>query len=173
MASNSAIWRCTTLGAEGSNSTDIIEFNDLTLADNLQRGISQSNTTMTTALSVNPKPKTQTDELQDCGFAGLTVILTGSIKDPPSGGLASLHKLKQWELEPKYIDTLFPYGRFGLRMDDMPIFDLTPGTTRGYMLESVSFIRDGEVKSKASVIITLRFNASSVGSPNGSGQYIW
>ncbi len=173
MASNSAIWRCTALGSEASNPTDIIEFNDLTLADNLQKGIIQSNTTLTTAISVNPKPKTQTDELQDCGFAGLTVTLTGSIKDPHNGGLNALHKLKQWQLEAKYVDTLFPYGRFGLRMDDMPIFDLTPNTIRGYMLESVGFIRDGETRGKASVIITLRFNASSVGTPNGSGQYLW
>lgn len=173
MASDSAIWRATTLGAEISNSTDIIEFNDLTLADNLQKGIAQTNTTMQTAIGVNPKPKAQIDELQDTGFAGLTVVVTGSIKDPTSGGFASLHKLKTWSLEAKTVATLFPYGRFGLRLGDFNIFNMTPSTSKGYMIESVIFVRDGETHGKVTVIITLRFNGSSIGTANGSGQYLW
>jgi hypothetical protein len=176
MASDSAIWRATTLGAEASNSSDIVEFNDLTLADAQQAGIVQTSTNLRTAVAINAKPKAAVDELQDGGFIGATVIVTGSIKDPEGFGLTKCYKLKEWQIEDK-TNTTFTKGRFGLRLGDFPLMNCVPttegsGSPRGYIFEDVQFIRDGEVKGKVQVIITLRFNGN-VGSPNGSGQYIW
>ena len=174
MASDSAIWRATTLGAEASNSSDIVEFNDLTLADAQQAGIVQTSTNLRTAVAINAKPKAAVDELQDGGFIGATVVLTGSIKDPENNGLTKCHKLKEWQIEPK-TNTTFKKGQFGLRMNDFPLMNCTPvsgDSGRGYIFEDVQFIRAGETKGKVQVIITLRFNGT-VGSPNGSGQYEW
>lgn len=172
MVADSVIWRATSAGAETSNPSDKVEFNDLTLVDAQQAGIVQTSTSMKTAIAVNAKPKAQVDELQDAGFIGIIVVLTGSIKDPPNNGLLKCHKLKQWQIEDKTVATLFPKGRFGLRLNDFPLVDCTPTSTRGYMFEDVQFIRAGELKGKVQVIITLRFNGA-VGSPNGSGQYRW
>ena len=172
MSADSAIWRATSVGAEASNSNDIIEFNDLTLADAQQAGIVQSSTNLKTAVAVNAKPKAQVDELQDAGFIGATVVVTGSIKDPENNGLAKCHKLKEWQIEDKTVASLFPKGRFGLRMSDFPLMDCVPTSGRGYIFEDVQFIRTGELKGKVQVIITLRFNGD-VGTPNGSGQYLW
>ena len=174
MASNSAIWRATSLGAEASNSTDIVEFNDLTLADDEQAGIVQSSTNLRTAIALNPRPKSAVDELQDGGFIGGTVVLTGSIKDPSGNGLEKCQRLKTWQIENKTNST-FLKGRFGLRLDDFPLVDCVPtsgSTGRGYLFEDVQFIRTGELRGKVQVIITLRFNGD-VGSPNGSGYYEW
>jgi len=170
MASNSAIWRATSLGPEADNSSDIIEFNDLTL--NVPHGITQSQTTLTTAIGVNPKPKEKLDELQDTGFSSATVVITGSIRNPhleyPS--INQAHILKRWMIEDK-TNSSFPYGKFGLRMDDFPVFDLTPTSTLGYIISDVIFVRDGEIKDKLNVVITLRLNGDVGSSTNG--EYNW
>lgn len=170
MASDSAIWRSTTIGAEASS--EKIEFNDLSLANEIDiAGINQSNTKMVSSVGVNPKPNSAVDELQDTGFAGLVVILTGSIKNTTDASSTSkIHYLKSWLLEDK-TTTSFPLGRFGLRMNDFPIFNLTPTLTRGYMLTDVEFVRDGSVKGKVAVIMTLRFNGD-LGTKTG-GIYSW
>lgn len=168
MAGDSAIWRATSLGAEASNSSDVIEFNSGTLPDN-NSGITQTEIDGSSAIASNEKPKQDIDELQDGGAEGITVNVTGHIKDP-TNELAS-HLIKTWLLEAKTNST-FPKGRFGLRLNDFPSFDVTPTADRGYMLESFAFIREGNTKGKVGFVIVLRFNGG-IGTPNGSGQYIW
>lgn len=186
MASDSVIWRVLSTGAEPSDpseavqpdpSVDKILFNDLSISETKQSSIIQSQTTMTSAIAVNAKPKEALDELQDTGFSELTVVLTGSIKEPKNNGLIYAHKLKTWMLEDK-TNASFPYGRFGLRMNDFSIFNLTPNANRGYIISDVSFTRDGETSGKIGVIITLRLNGNNTstgipGTANGDGQYIW
>lgn len=167
IAGQSAIWRDDT---ELLQLTDKIEFNSGAVV-NVNGEIVNTRFIMNSAIAVNENPGNAVDPLQDTGFIGVTAIITGHIINP-EGSEAVAHKLKQWMLEPKRVATTFPKGRFGLRLDDFPTFDLTPTVARGYMLQNVEFAREGETKGKLGIIITLRFNGS-IGSPNGSGQYIW
>ena len=165
----SCIWRDTT----ETLSTDKIEFNGGAVV-NEQGNIIQTKFTISSSVAVNELPGA-VDKLQDTGVQGITIFVTGSIQDPQVDGLDTAQKFKQWMLEDK-TTTALPKGRFGLRLNDFTALNLTPSNAnnneRGYILSNVEFIRDGDTKGKLQFVATLRFNGS-IGSPNGSGHYIW
>lgn len=98
------------------------------------------------------------------GLQGIDIQVTGQIRQT-SNTTQDLANLVTWLQEDKTLQSGFPKGRFGLRMDDMPQFNVTPAPTFGYVLAQTRIIRDGEYKEKASVVITLRFS----GDPQGLG----
>ena len=165
----SCIWRDTT----ETLSTDKIEFNGGAVV-NEQGNIIQTKFTISSSVAVNELPGA-VDKLQDTGVQGITIYVTGSIQDPQVDGLDTAQKFKQWMLEDK-TSTALPKGRFGLRLNDFTALNLTPSNAsnneRGYILSNVEFIRDGDTKGKLQFVATLRFNGS-IGSPDGSGHYIW
>lgn len=162
----SAIWR------DGSEDfvSDKIEFN-VGAVVNSGGYITTTRFNMTSAVAVKENPGNQVDPLEDTGFSGLTVTITGSIEDPTGNGDTVAHRLKRWLLEPKTTVGSFPKGRFGLRLNDFEVFNLTPGSSRGYILSDLDFTRVGETNGKIEFIATLRFNGS-VGSLTG-GEYKW
>jgi hypothetical protein len=165
----SCIWRDTT----ETLSTDKIEFNGGAVV-NEQGNIIQTKFIISSSVAVNELPGA-VDKLQDTGVQGITIYVTGSIQDPQVDGLDTAQKFKQWMLEDK-TSTALPKGRFGLRLNDFTALNLTPSNAsnneRGYILSNVEFIRDGDTKGKLQFVATLRFNGS-IGSPDGSGHYIW
>lgn len=168
---NSAIWRD---GAEPTTEVgteDIIQFNDDALVNN--RGyIVNTGFQIKAGIARNERPGA-VDKRQDTGLSSVVITVTGSIQEPANAGegLDPAHTFKAWMIEDKTVVTTFPKGRFGLRLDDFPAFNMTPTTTKGYMLQDVQFTRDGETKGKLSFIATLVFNGA-VGSPT-SGEYLW
>ena len=109
----------------------------------------------------NPRVAGQINEVQDMGLQGIDIQLTGQIRETSSVS-ADLANLVTWLQEDKTVQATFPKGRFGLRMDDMPQFDVTPALTYGYVLAQARIIRDGEYKEKAGLILTLRFSGDPV-----------
>ena len=96
-----------------------------------------------------------TNIVQDMGFDGLSVQITGEIHDAVNdASTGSVHKLTKWLFD-KGGTTGFTKGRFGLRMDDFPMFDVVPTSTYGYFLNDVQWVRDGEEKDKAGFIAVL------------------
>ena len=112
----------------------------------------------------NPRVAGQINEVQDMGLQGIDVQITGQLRQTSSlsGDLANL---VTWLQEDKTVQDTFPKGRFGLRMDDIPQFNITPELTFGYVLAQTRIIREGEYKEKAGVVLTLRFS----GDPTGLG----
>lgn len=96
------------------------------------------------------------------GLQGIDIQVTGQIRQT-SNTSEDLSNLVTWLQEDKTLQADFKKGRFGLRMDDMPQFNVTPTTTYGYVLAQTRIIRDGEYKEKASVVITLRFSGDPAG----------
>ena len=162
----SCIWRDST----ETLSSDKIEFNSGAVV-NEQGRIIQTKFAISSSVAVNEMPGA-VDKLQDTGVQGITIYVTGSIEDPKTSGALTAHKFKEWMLEDKTTTSTYPKGRFGLRLNDFDVLNLTPGTDRGYILSNIEFIRDGETKGKLQFVATLRFNGT-IGSPNGSGQYLW
>ena len=109
----------------------------------------------------NPRVAGQINEVQDMGLQGIDIQITGQIRQTSSVS-ADLANLVTWLQEDKTVQASFPKGRFGLRMDDMPQFDVTPALTFGYVLAQARIIRDGEYKEKAGLILTLRFSGDPV-----------
>ena len=52
----------------------------------------------------------------------------------------------------------FEVGRFGLRLDNFPFFNVVPNkpNTFGYILNSIKFIDDGNEPGRVGFILTLR-----------------
>lgn len=166
---NTAIWRAVTAGqgAEGDASTpNKIEFNPEPV---VATGSYVFNTEVNyrNATPENPRVAGQINEVQDMGLQGIDIQVTGQLRNVKTADVntSDLSKLVVWLQEGKTVQAGFPKGRFGLRMDDMPQFNVEPSTTYGYVLAQVRVIRDGEYKDKAGVVITLRFS----GDPSGLG----
>lgn len=162
MAGNSAIWRATNpqSGSESAAGTDKIEF-DIGAVPDSTGHISETDILMERDLSENPKPKSNDpNELQDNGLSAVEYTITGFIEDPINSQV--LAKLRNWMRE-NQTDSKFLYGRFGIRMDDNPAFNVTPSTTYGLMIKDVRPVRLGEWQYRAGFIMTLRLNGSSSG----------
>ncbi len=158
MAGNSAIWRATSTGPEGSNGSDIIEF-DSGAVPNATGHISTTEIEYDIEPAENEKAKGNMNELQYVGVQGSTVIVTGHIQTPSSITLTTI--LKKWAFETQ-VNTTFPKGRFGLRMDDNPINNLTPVAGLGYLLANLRLIRPVEFQGKLDFIARLRLNGNPV-----------
>ena len=161
---NTSIWRATVAqGATEAAALDdnIIVFNSSPV---IATGSYLFNTEVNyrNATPENPRVGGQINEVQDMGLQGIDVQITGQIRQSSSTTLDLTH-LTTWLKEDKTIQVGFPKGRFGLRMDDMPQFNVTPTTTYGYVLAQARIIRDGEYKEKAGVVITLRFSGDPAG----------
>ena len=165
MANNTAIWRGTVGFPEESSALALnkIEFNS---APVVTTGSFVFNTEVNYRNSTpeNPRVAGQINEVQDMGLQGIDVQITGQIRQT-SSITDDLAHLVTWLQEDKTIQSDFPKGRFGLRMDDMPQFNITPSQTFGYVLAQARIIRDGEYKQKAGIVLTLRFS----GDPQGLG----
>lgn len=162
---NSAIWRCTSgSGTELNNTADRIEFNETPIPVNGTQ-ITQSEFELRHKIAEHERPKRKLNSHQDTGFEGVTVILTGSIKNPASNTVGGL--VKKWLIEDS-TTTTFPKGRFGLRIDDFPFFDVTPVASRGYMITDWRWIREGEWKGRGAFVATLILDGEV-----GSGTYTW
>ncbi len=163
---NTAIWRATTAEGpiEGSAlAENIILFNSSPV---IATGSFVWNTEVNyrNATPENPRVGGQINEVQDMGLQGIDVQITGQIRQSSSTSLDLTH-LTTWLKEDKTVQLTFPKGRFGLRMDDLPQFNVQPSLLFGYVLAQTRIIREGEYKEKAGVVITLRFS----GDPQGLG----
>jgi len=161
---NTALWRATT--AQGATeaaalAANIITFNSTPV---LATGSYIFNTEVNyrNATPENPRVAGQINEVQDMGLQGIDIQVTGQLRQT-SSITGDLKHLVTWLQENKTNQTSFPKGIFGLRMDDMPQFNITPTTTYGYVLAQARIIRNGEYKEKAGVVITLRFSGDPAG----------
>lgn len=165
MAFNTAIWRATinNSGEVGALPENKIEFNSEPV---VATGSYVFNTEVNYRNSTpeNPRVAGQINEVQDMGLQGIDIQITGQLRNT-SSLTGDLSHLVTWLQEDKTLQDGFPKGRFGLRMDDMPQFNITPAEDFGYVLAQTRIIRDGEYKQKAGVVLTLRFS----GDPSGLG----
>lgn len=161
---NTSIWRATT--AEGATEASALAANKILFNSSpvIATGSYVWNTEVNyrNATPENPRVAGQINEVQDMGLQGIDVQITGQIRQSSSITLDLKH-LVTWLQEDKTLQVGFPKGRFGLRMDDMPQFNVEPTTTYGYVLAQTRIIRDGEYKEKAGVVITLRFSGDPAG----------
>lgn len=158
---NTTIWRAVTSGAEGAASTENkIELNPATVTSN---GSFVFNTEINyrNATPENPRVAGQINEVQDMGLQGIDVQVTGQIRET-NLKTKDLAHLVTWLQEDKTVQGLFPKGRFGLRMDDLPQFNVQPALTFGYVLAQARIIRDGEYQNKAGIVLTLRFSGDPI-----------
>lgn len=178
MAGNSAIWRATAESSQkgpepNGGGADKIEFDlDAAVPDNTGH-IGNTQFEIVTGIAENEAPFKDVNELQFTGVATVTITIVGHVQLPDSTKVPWV--LKQWELEPQNNGS-FTRGRFGLRLNDFPVFNLTPyaadsGTPRGYAIESVKCSR-ADMRGRIDFSIVLRFSGDK-GSAATNPPYNW
>jgi len=99
---------------------------------------------------MQPNPNRALSQIQDGKMGSVEVIVTGYIVDPSSSSIAI--NLYNWQKDPA-TNTDFPFGRFGIRLDDFPdIVNLTPSAVLGYILYDVFIERQEDFQRKAAFI---------------------
>jgi len=173
----SALWWVKASAADGAEATavadttnfasgEIVKFNESPV---VAKGGNIWNTELGFRVSVpeNAKVNGNNNDVQDMGLDGVDVVVTGMIKDSDTAN-DSIAKLMAWMNEEK-TTTLFTEGRFGLRLDDFPAFDMVPTATYGYVIQSLRFSRVGDKTNRAGFILTLRVGGAIRGWLDANG----
>ncbi|MCZ6583232.1 MAG: hypothetical protein O6761_08730 [Thaumarchaeota archaeon] len=161
---NTAIWRATV--AQGATEASALAANKILFnsSPELETGsfVLGTEVNYRNATPENPRVAGQINEVQDMGLQGIDIQLTTQIRET-SSTIKDLTHLTTWLKENKTEQTLFSKGIFGLRMDDMPQFNITPTATYGFILAQARIHRNAEFTEKAEAIITLRFSGDPAG----------
>jgi hypothetical protein len=165
-ASNSALWWVESGAANGTEDTaiadtgnfadgEVIAFNETSITATGGH-VFNSEFRIRNSVAENPKVDGNGNDVQDMGLDGVDVQITGLIGDAdgPTNNLSML-KFMNWINEAK-TTTGYTEGRFGLRIDDFPYFNMVPTSTYGYVLNDITFVRDPTRKNKAGFIMNLR-----------------
>lgn len=157
MAGTGAIWRDNNV--EGSSS-DKIEFDTGATPDALTK-LGNTNVTILSGLAFLKKPKGQINRIQDTFTKGITYNLIGYVTSPKTA--LAMNKTKVWGMEAKTITSTFPFGRFGLRLDDFPDFNVRQNTHRGIMVGDIKWTLIADSKFKAAFEVEMYFHADATG----------
>jgi len=84
------------------------------------------------------------NEIQDMGIHGLDIVITGKSGNTDNDAAANMvNKFSKW-LQDGNTTTLFTKGRFGLRNDNAPQWNVVPTSTYGYHIRNIQFRYVGE-----------------------------
>jgi|SaaInlV_165m_DNA_3_1040750.scaffolds.fasta_scaffold10250_1 hypothetical protein len=156
---NIAIWQVQTSAANGTEATATTTNTQLLNPDS--RNPSDGGYTddiqvdFRRAVPENPAVDADNNELQDMGVDGLDITIHGVSGDTDNDTTTNLvNKLSKW-LQEGNTTTGFTKGRYGLRMDNGPQWNVVPTSTYGYHLRSANFRYIGEKKDLVEFTITL------------------
>jgi len=158
---NGAIWQVQASADSGNESgatpaADVLLFNDTGKV--IGAGIpyiDEINVDFRRAVPENEAVNADNNEIQDMGIQGLDVIITGLSGNTDNDAVGNLvNKFSKW-LQEGNTTTLFTKGRFGLRLDNAPQWNVTPTATLGYHIRTATFQYIGEKKDTVKFTISL------------------
>ena len=159
MASNAAIWQVQNSAVDGleatAGSSNTVEFNE-TPIQTAGQVIQSSEFNIRDSIPENPRVFGDGNELQDMGLDGIDIQITGLLRDSDSGN-TPMDKLMTWFRQDKQA-TGYTRGRFGLRLDDFPHFNIVPTSTFGGAIQSIRFVRDPENKNNVNFVLVMRIS---------------
>ncbi len=107
------------------------------------------------AVPENPAVNADNNEIQDMGVDGLDVTIHGFSGDADNDVAANLvNKFSKW-LQDGNTTTGYTKGRYGLRIDTSPQWNVTPTSTYGYHVRNINFRYIGEKKDLVEFTISL------------------
>ncbi len=152
---NAAIWQVQTSAADGTEATasgasanNVALFNDTAKVIGTQSVsyISDINVAFIRAVPENEAVDADNNEIQDMGISGFDIQIEGVSGDADNDVATNLvNKLSKW-LQDGNTTTLFTKGRYGLRWDNAPQWNVVPTATYGYHIRDVRFHYVGENK---------------------------
>lgn len=154
------MWRATTSdGASEASAAaaNIIEFNESPIVTT-GKYIMTTEINWRVSVPENERVGGNNNNVQDMGVDGLDYQVTGKLKDSSStSDTHALAILRDWQREDKKINPDYKKGRFGIRLDDMPQFNVTPSSTYGLVLANVRLVRDPDTSFIAGFVLNLRY----------------
>lgn len=165
---NICLFRLTSGGGTTETAvTDKIEFdtsatNGASTQPDARSHVDTFNVILTLVTQENPVPDTNDPSgLQDTGLATVQYELTGFF-DGKGGTAGAVEDFRDWLTNPK-TDTAYPFGRFGIRNDQRPEYDVVPTSARGLLLEHFETTDVYEFTGKTGFTVRLRYNGAISG----------
>ena len=156
---NAAIWEVQASAADGTEatatSTHTQLFNSTTKTPSTGAFLEDIDVQFRRAVPENEAVDADNNEIQDMGVDGLDITLIGVSGDADNDTASNLvNKLSKW-LQDGNTATLFTKGRFGLRNDSAPQWNVVPTSTYGFHIRSIQFRYIGEKNDLVEFTIAL------------------
>lgn len=148
---NAALWQVQSGAADpglesNAGDSNTIDFNSTTKDPSSGPFISEFEIDFRRAVPENEAVDADNNEPQDMGVDGLDIILIGIIGNADNDATANaVNKLSKW-LQEGNTTTGFTKGRYGLRLDLAPQWNVVPTSTLGFHLKDCNFRYLGERK---------------------------
>ena len=156
--SNAALWQVQDSGngtESGAGDSNTIDFNATSKIPSAGAYISDISVSFRRAVPENEAVATNNNELQDMGIDGLEITLQGVIGNADNDASTnSVNKLSRFIQEGNKA-TGFTKGRYGLRIDNAPQWNVVPTSTYGYHIRDVKLDYMGENKDLVHFVIML------------------
>jgi hypothetical protein len=159
VAGTASLFRIDTTGqtettAEAAGNT--VEFNGGTTPD-AKSFLETARAQWVEDISEHPNPKKALNNLQDGLLKHRELVLTGWFEDPNNA--SGIAKLGTFMKDAKTNASL-PFGRFGVRIDDISVWNQTPSASVGYILYDVDIHIPEDHPYEANFTIKLWMNGT-------------
>lgn len=167
---NAALWRVPASAVDGTEATASgASVNNVLLFNDTSKVIGDGGAYITDvlvsfrkAIPENESVNQNNNEIQDMGVSGLDLVITAlggnTDNDDPSN---PVNKLSLW-LQGSNSTTGYIKGRFGLRLDNSPQWNVVPTADYGFHLRDVQFTYMGEKKDVCSLVIKLSLGGAII-----------
>ena len=125
-----------TADTEDSITTDKVEFDGDAQVPDGRSGLVSFNPILSRTTTENPAPFEQFARKPDTGFAGTRYTCQVFFDESDGSSAEAIEKIAEWMRQDNAIKGKFKNGRFGVRNDYRPEFDLLPDNTKGYKFVS-------------------------------------
>ena len=154
-----ALWEVQSGAANGTEATATTTHTQLFNPDSRNPSdgayVAEFNVDFRRAAPENEAVNADNNEIQDMGIDGLDLIITGLSGNTDSDTTANMvNKFSKW-LQDGNTTTGYTKGRFGLRNDSSPQWNVVPTSTYGYHIRSIQFRYIGEKNDQVEFTIAL------------------
>jgi len=149
MAGTASIFRIDANGeteADARTANQIVEFNGTSLNPDDQSYTESFKVHYIEDVSIHPNPNRHLSQIQDGKLGMIEITIKGTFTTPNTA--SAIGVFNRWMIQDK-TNTALPFGRFGLRYDNMSQLNLNPSSTLGYILYDFTLTDIEEYQNKA------------------------
>lgn len=162
MGGKFVIFRMTNSGDRENNiSTDKVEFDGDAQVPDGKSGLVSFSPVISRNPTENPAPFQQVARKPDTGFSGNRYTLHVVFDESDGNSAGAIAKIRDWMSEDNFVRSTFREGRFGIRNDYRPEFNLTPNNDAGYKLLHFETSQDLLHHTIVRGVIILEFSGSA------------
>lgn len=154
-----AIFRCTNAGDTETTLTDKIEFEGDAAIPDANSKVVATDIIMSRTETQNSSPFQEMARKPDTGFSGNRYTIRAFF-DESAETAAAIARLIQWYTESNSTIQIFKNGRFGIRNNYRPEFNLTPNNDAGYKLVHLEITQEQRTPRLILATIILEFSGT-------------